>query len=854
MLANLESACLVDQVFYDAVSRWDDDSTNFAPAVAPVPVGWQRRDRDVWVHLSPDGSPLPPQGWKVHVSACLNNADRVVEIVYDYCLDRRVRFKFLRGHRALRASNLKYASRGSSGKLVTIYPGDDQHLHTVLAELSRRLEGEPGPYILTDLRWGSGPLYLRYGSFVPRHCVDPETGAMVPAMVGPGGELVPDRRTPVFTVPDWVQVPDFLAPHLASRQSGEVDFPYRVESALHFSNGGGVYVARRRSDDRQVVLKEARPYAGLDGDDRDAVTRLRAERDALRRLAGIPGVPALYEHRVAWEHEFLVLEHLPGQPLFTWQATGYPFVSADPTPAQVARYTERAVAVAGQIERLVAAIHARGMIAGDVHSRNLLIDDDDRIALVDFELATPAEEPNRRGLAAPGYAAPEVVTGQAADRYALAALRLWLFLPLIELTVLDPGKVNEYLRFVAERFPLPAGYLDSIRTALPARRPAASALAGPLEVDLAQPDPDWSAVRKSLIEGLLRSATPHRQDRLFPGDVEQLAQDGGAGFGHGAAGVLWALEVTGSGRFPAYDQWLCEAAQRVPWERAGFYDGLYGLAYVLDQLGYSDVADPLLMGAVELTGGLVQLGLHSGVAGAGLTLLHFADRTGDNRYLDLADEVAGRIAAAVDTGSGGPGLRGGLLHGWSGPALFFLRRHDRSGDPAWLDLAVEALHRDLDLCREAPDGSWQVDEGFRICPYLEIGSAGIALVAAELLQRRHDDRLAENLPALLRALRPEYVRQGELMYGRAGMMAALARVSARRPLPAADAVVQRHLRNLAWHTVPFHGRVAFAGRYLRRLSMDLVTGGAGILLAISTVDDGLAGFLPFLEPAVVERR
>lgn len=70
---------------------------------------------------------------------------------------------------------------------------------------------------------------------------------LVPALVRPDGTLVPDRRDPRFSVPDWVFLPAFLQPHLAARASSTVaDSPYRIERALHFSNGGGVYAATDR--------------------------------------------------------------------------------------------------------------------------------------------------------------------------------------------------------------------------------------------------------------------------------------------------------------------------------------------------------------------------------------------------------------------------------------------------------------------------------------------------------------------------------------------------------------------------------------------------------------------------------
>jgi hypothetical protein len=78
--------------------------------------------------------------------------------------------------------------------------------------------------------------------------------------------------TNFFGVPDWAPVPGVLAQALADRaRASTAEFPYSVERALHFSNGGGIYIARPVGGGDQVVLKEARPHAGLDQRGDDAV-------------------------------------------------------------------------------------------------------------------------------------------------------------------------------------------------------------------------------------------------------------------------------------------------------------------------------------------------------------------------------------------------------------------------------------------------------------------------------------------------------------------------------------------------------------------------------------------------------
>src|SRR6266545_5763343 len=255
--------CVADDAFFDAPGRIPDADTRFALADRPAPRGWQRGEQDVWVGLAPPVSDLPIQGWKIHVSVTMAEAERCLDIVWDYCVAHRLNFKFLRSRNAMMLVNAKYAARGTSGKLATLYPRDEAKFAHALTELSQALGGMASPYVLGDLRIGTGPVYVRYGAFAEmwRQGEDDEPEL---AIEDPQGNLVLDRRGPVFAAPEWVRLPEILRPHLeALRSNNGASLPYRVEEALHFSNAGGVYLARDSSG-TQVVLREARPHAGLD--------------------------------------------------------------------------------------------------------------------------------------------------------------------------------------------------------------------------------------------------------------------------------------------------------------------------------------------------------------------------------------------------------------------------------------------------------------------------------------------------------------------------------------------------------------------------------------------------------------
>ncbi len=806
-----ELYCLADRLFYDTADRRGTDIPDFAVAGRDIPRGWSHQPSDTWFHYAPTGHDVPPQGWKIHVSAGLADAARVLEIVWDYCVERDIPFKFLRSRSVVTMLNSKGAARGASGKLVTIYPRQDC-LELTLKELDGLLAGVRGPYILSDLRYGEGPLFVRYGGFTARRCVA-ANGDLVPAMENDRGELVPDVRGPSFTVPDWVELPDFLTPHLAARNAiTTTELPYAVDSVMHFSNGGGVYLATDRRSGERVVLKEARPMAGLDAAERDAVARLQHERDILRRLDGLDCVPGYRDYFVLGDHHFLVMEFVDATPLQRTLVRTFPLTKADATAESIAEYTVWALDTLPKVRAAIEALHERGVVFCDLHPNNILVTPEGRLVLIDFEVATFVEDRGRSVLAHPAFQAPADRRGADVDHYALACLTLGLFAPQLTITVpLARAKAGQLGRLIVDTFPVPPELIKR----------AVHTISGPIgggptaSVTLGDP-------MAAMARAILASATPEREDRLFPGDIAQFRPGGGVNLAHGAAGVLFALDVAGAGRFPDLEEWLLS---RRPESPPGFYDGLHGVAYVLDRFGHVDRALDLVDRAMAGRWRDLDLGLWSGLAGIGLNLLHLG--------LDarpLIELCAERLPHDVPDISGGAHPRAGLLHGLSGPALLFLRAYDHTRDPALLDLAERALRLDLKRCVTTSDGSLQVNQGWRTLPYLDEGSVGIAIVLADLLRQRPGSPLAAALPDLLKVGRCRFFVQPGLFAGRAGMV-----LADRTLIPGLD-----------WHVLPYRDGIAFPGDQLLRLSMDFATGTAGVLYALSGTP------LPFTHPLGAE--
>ncbi|NUP48144.1 MAG: protein kinase/lanthionine synthetase C family protein [Catenulispora sp.] len=854
-IQTLQLYCLADRDFYEAPDRMADTAPPYVLDGCPAE-GWRQYSRGLWNVLMPTHTTLPEQGWKIHVSSVPAIAETTLAKCAAVCFDRGIPFKHLRSPDALALAVGKYMPRSSSGKFVTVYPADEEQFAELLGELAAAVDGLPGPYILSDLRIGGGPVHVRYGAFSELWCPGPQ-GTPVPALRAPSGDLVPDDRLPVFKVPAWVTVPSVLLPHIAARKAAHDDtFPYTVREPLHFSNSGGVYLAEHRGTGEQVVLREARPHSGLDRSGADAVERLHHEHRILRRLEGLSCVPRVYGVRTVWEHHYLIEEYIEGETLHSALITRNPLRFRDPTPASVRDYLRWATSVTEQLSAALDAVHARGLSFGDLHPSNVVVRPDDSVVLVDFEFAADLDDPDPVRAGAPGFMPPPGMSGAEADRYALRAVWLMMLVPIVDFTQLAADKTAVMEELARSYFHLPRDAGPPLVGGASVNRGTVAnggkdgdssrategedAVAALFDLDSL----DWPTLRDRIAAGILDTATPERADRLFPAEPDVFIT-GGFGLAHGAAGVLLALHRAGVAVPRAHIDWLVACAERsVTADWRGLYDGLYGVAVTLDELGRRDEALAVLARA-RAARAPMSADLFGGLAGTALAQCHFAEATGDAGLFDEAVRTADRLDTLVRSGKTN-GLvlppSAGLLRGMSGAAVLHLTLYRLTGHRSRLRAAHRALRRELGRCVTMPDGTMQVREGKRHLLYLDGGSGGVALAAAEYLKHDEEPAFAGFIDAVRRGCEAEFVREPGLFQGRAGLTAMLALLSG----PDGEKPVAAQISRLSWHAVQRDGGLYFPGVKLRRFSCDLASGSAGVLLAVHTALHPERGFLPLL--------
>jgi tRNA A-37 threonylcarbamoyl transferase component Bud32 len=743
-----------------------------------------------------------------------------------------------------------------------LYPSTQECALLVLRRLEADLAGISGPYVLTDRRFGTSEcVFYRYGAFLSRTRIDAE-GNRVLTMVGPDGHEIDDERRPAFRLPPGVSDP-FRQETAASTARGPVTLHgHTFEKVLQHSNSGGAY--RFRSEQGEpVFIKEAKSHNGYTSDGVDAKTRLNAEyltlRAISRREPGLcPRPVKLFQH---WEHTYLITEWVPGTSLFHWMVSNNPALRIEPTAAEFEEYHRRSLALLDQLDAQLCRLHEIGFVFVDLSPSNVIVDDDDRVRLIDFEAAQPASAV-RTIMGTPGYQHPDpkAVAEQdprELDRFGLAALALLLLFTVHEAAERHPPVLDHLHADLTELAPVPPRLWqwatryrqpaedDGLPTPQTVRHDTVAALR-------------WLAERTA--DSLEAMAQPDHPAWVYPTTPLGYRTDTRA-VAAGTAGVLYALHRAGRPCDPVVVRRLRDEAVAAHATSApGLLYGSAGVACVLAELGEIDAAETLLTAAAAHPLNSTSATLGGGAAGTALGLLLHHRRTGEQRWLDLADQVLALLPDDEQELSArlSPTTPSGLVGGRPGVALAQYYLYRRTGDSRLFARGMGLLRDELAYAEPLPADGLRFKPSHtdqRAMPYLFTGSAGYAAVLSRYLAHRPDAEFggdadldaAEALQRCLRSCSARFTAFPGLFPGLAGLATVLAGAGKRLGRPELVDAARTSARGLFRYAIPRKDGVGWLGEPGQRLSADLWSGSAGILLALHQLIDSAPGPLDSLD-------
>ncbi|NUW44448.1 hypothetical protein HT134_30620 [Nonomuraea rhodomycinica] len=369
-------------------------------------------------------------------------------------------FKLARSRQVLHELNDGRTVPESVGKAFTVYP--DQHrVRDVGLLLARTLTGHQGPRVLSDRRVSAdAPVYYRYGGFVTRRSTDVR-GQSITQLRGPAGEEFDEAAGLSYRQPSWVEDP-FTGARPEPGRSGDdllLSGRYRVVVGIREAAQGNVYRAIDERTGGRVVVKQARAFVAEHGDGNDGRLRLRNERRVLEALDGVAGVPRFLDHFRYGDDEFLVTTDRGPATLAEDVRRNGPYRTG---PGAGARSLDR---LAGELARILTAVHERGVMMRDLSAANVVIGDG--ASLIDFGLAS-YDGLHLSGLT-PGYAPARQVRGEppraADDLHALGMTLVYAATGLHPVTLGDDPELprTRALQTVSRYHgPTPSGTMSAV--------------------------------------------------------------------------------------------------------------------------------------------------------------------------------------------------------------------------------------------------------------------------------------------------------------------------------------------------------------------------------------------------------
>lgn len=826
-----------EERYYELPKKRTDDSTFYVPA---KPKEWTTHSDNHWVFYLKPGTVLPVQGWKIHISSTSEEAQSVLEIVSSFLFKESVPFKHVLNGWELILKNSKYGDRGSSGKFMTIYPVNVEQFRYLLKQLHELLKGKSkGPYILSDKRWLDGNVYFRYGAFGEMYVS--EGASKIPAIKNPSGDYIPDSREAYYVIPFFVEEPDFIQ-SMTKFQESQMAEPsklnnYEMESALHFSNGGGVYLARLKETGEQFVLKEARPSAGLDGQSRDAVERLNHESYILKRLIGLDRVVQYKDLFHAWEHTFIAEEYISGTPLNTWLAAYYPFSNNQ----NYADYSPRLVAILKQIRQALRDIHARGVGMGDLQPANVMITTSDEVKLIDFESASDITDNKHSGLMTPGYTGSTDLNREQADWFALSRIARQIFVPIGPVQDMAEDILGKHDKWILKTFGEEAlNIVKEIESECEKRSatPIKSILSAPSDFLKRE---DLPRVIKNLRNGIVEDLRDGQ--RLLPGDIRQFELPNGLlNVLTGGFGVVMALSRTGQ-LPPKAKEWAETFSTNDYLKNLnnGLFTGKAGVAGVLYEIGMVKESKKIY-DSIPKDLNTNDISLMSGLSGIGLSLLSASTLPNLDYLLEKVLAIADQLEILLEQDvsvnpSDIDAIPAGLMDGWSGVSLFFSALYQMTGDSHWFSLSNQAITKDMDQCVLEDSGLYQLEDSSRFVPYIYGGSAGVGLAMMAIRQFQENKRWEEELRGIGWLTKSKCFYSPGLFRGLAGLIEFANAIDSELNIKN-NTHVDKAIDTINLYLLESDGSYYLPGDYNYRISGDIFSGSSGMLLVLKGIESG----------------
>lgn len=395
-----------------------------------------------WLQFNSEPVTLPPQGWKLHISANVSSAASVLRKVLPILFARSAFFKLAVSLKRLSFLNQGSAGKSQIGKFITVYPRNDHEAVELAMLLDEATKGLHGPNIPSDRALHPGSLvYYRYGAFSGKLIIQNNIGLMVPIINTPHQEIEPDQRHIPYQSPAWAVDPFIRAGVAVEPPAFQrlLNNRYLLVTVIARSMNSTIYLGSDLEIARTCIVKGP----GFAHTTNASPGKVQHEAQILQQLAPDQHFPALFDVLEQDGDFYLIMEDIEGETLNSY---------VNKRIARGQHLSAQQVIEWGQeLASILATIHLKGLVYADLKPSNVIIGTDKQLHLIDFELTrvNGDSDPKWRGTGTRGYMSPQQHSGQAVtisdDTYSFGALLYAL------VTGAEPSYAPDYLELLDRR-------------------------------------------------------------------------------------------------------------------------------------------------------------------------------------------------------------------------------------------------------------------------------------------------------------------------------------------------------------------------------------------------------------------
>lgn len=319
-------------------------------------------------------------GFKVHVSATYQNYQYILDTIRPYLEKHKIPYKFVENEEDIYKTLSVFEIAGEVGKMVTIYP-HPLYLITILEDLYELLpKDEDGVYILSDRPYkDSKLLFYRFGVF-QQSTQTYQNG--LPTMTNSNGEQWQDFPKSYFDLPSWIE--DIQEPQVS--QPSYLGDTYQVNSILHQSGGGNVYLGNNKKYLTPITLKEVRPYVlSFPNVEKKELRSREYELSCRLKEEGVKSVIVPIEKVDEWINTYYIYHYVQGKSLTDYSKEyGINAYSRKHTTKNL-RLFKKFLNIVHSLCQTILYLHDNQLVLNDIHPDNFVIDREENFHFIDLE-------------------------------------------------------------------------------------------------------------------------------------------------------------------------------------------------------------------------------------------------------------------------------------------------------------------------------------------------------------------------------------------------------------------------------------------------------------------------------------